>query len=59
MPTNPKNDTSITLMTRAQHALADALACDEFVKCNQPMIRSWSIKCVLEEQVRIFEENRS
>ncbi len=44
MSTNPKQDTSLTLMMRIQEDPADPLAWDEFVGRYQPMIRSWCIK---------------
>jgi RNA polymerase sigma factor (sigma-70 family) len=44
MSTNPKQDTSITLMMRVQEDPADPLAWDEFVKRYQPMIRAWCLR---------------
>jgi RNA polymerase sigma factor (sigma-70 family) len=44
MSTNPKQDTSATLMMRVQEDSADPLAWDEFVRCYQPMIRAWCLK---------------
>ena len=44
MSTDPKQDTSITLMMRVQEDPADPLAWDEFVKRYQPMIRDWCVR---------------
>ena len=44
MSTNPKQDTSVTLMMRVQEDPADPLAWDEFVRRYQPMIRAWCLK---------------
>jgi RNA polymerase sigma-70 factor (ECF subfamily) len=44
MSTNPKKDTSFTLMMRVQQDPADGRAWAEFVERYQPMISSWCLK---------------
>ncbi len=44
MPTDPKKDTSITLMMRVQEDPADPRAWDEFVERYQPLIRAWCLR---------------